>query len=585
MMVADTPAPRQPRLKALTGLLFESMNGVLAVVMLLLVVFPIGAMFLRELFADGTLNTRAFRDVLGSAPFWTAARNTLIVLSVSGAISILIGTLFAWLNERTDARMGFLSNFLPVLPLLIPSVAMSIGWVFLTQETSGFINVFLRWIGSFFGLEMRRGPLNISTWSGLIFVYTLHLVPFSYLIVSVAFRNLDPAYEEAARVCGAGRARVFFRVSSASILPAILNSALLVTIVGLAMYSVPSVIGSVARIDVLSVLTVHLVRGVYPARIAEGVVISLLLTVVVLTVWAIQRYFTTQQRHATIGGKSGGSSLVELGMWKWVARFAVFSFVAASTVLPLGALLLVALQPFWSPVISFSTLSLQHFEALFSGGIVERALFNSLRLGLIGATVGMIVAAILMEYARDRGGWRGNVVLGILRLPGAIINVVLGVGFLVVLGAPPFNLQGTTLILLLAYIVIYMPQAATAAGSAIDQVGAELIESGRMAGAGKGRVFGRITLPLILPGLAAGWAMIFVVMVGDLTASALLAGTTNPVVGFVILDIWENGLYSELAALAALISLICSAAVLVVLYAGRSGKVAGAGLFSGRLTN
>lgn len=579
--MAVRQASSRERSRGIASLLFEIACGVAAVLMLLLVIYPLGAMFVRELLPSGTPNIAAFTYVLGSSAFWEAAGNTVIVLGVSGIISILIGTVFAWLNERTDARMGFFSSLLPVLPLLVPSVAMSVGWVFLAQETSGFINVFLRWIAGLFGVEMRRGPLNISSWAGLIFVYTLHLVPFSYLIVSVAFRNLDPSYEEAARISGAGRLRVFLRVSCASILPAIANSALLVTIVGIAMFSVPAIIGAAARIDVLSVMTVRLIRGVYPARIAEGVVISLILTVVVLGVWALQRRLSMRQRHATIGGKAGGSSLVELGPWRGIARFAVFAFVAASTVLPFGALLLVALQPFWSPSIKLSTLSLQHFQSLFSGGLIYRALTTSLTLGVVGATIGMTVAALLMEYARDRGGWRGNAVLGITRLPGAIINIVLGVGFLVVLGAPPFDLKGTMLILLLAYIVIYMPQAATAAGSAIEQVGGELIESGRMAGAGKGQVFRRITFPLILPGLAAGWAMIFVVMVGDLTASALLAGTTNPVVGFVILDIWENGLYSELAALAALISLICTAAVMFVLFIARGRR---AGLVAGRVT-
>lgn len=568
----------------LWSLLFAFASGLLAILMLLLVLYPIGAMFVRELLPDGAVNVKAFHIVLGAPAFWHAARNTVIVLVASGILSILIGTIFAWLNERTDAQMGFISKFLPVLPLLVPSVAMSIGWIFLAQETSGFLNVFLRWLAGFAGMEITRGPLNISTWGGLIFVYVLHLVPFSYLIVSVAFRNLDPAYEEAARMSGAGRLRVFFRISAASVLPAIMNSALLVTIVGIAMYSVPAIIGSVARIEVLSVMTVHMVRGSYPPRIAEGVVISLVLTVVVLGVWGIQRWMSGKQRHATIGGKAGGTSLVELGVWKWVARIVVLAFVAASTVLPFAALLLVALQPFWSPIVDLTTLSLQHFEKLFQTGITYRALTTSLTLGVVGATIGMIVAAVLMEYARDRGGWRANAVLGIVRLPGAIIHVVLGVGFLIVLGAPPFNLQGTALILLLAYIVIYMPQAATAAGSAIEQVGGELIEAGRMAGAGKGRVFGRVTLPLILPGLAAGWAMIFVVMIGDLTASALLAGTNNPVVGFVILDIWENGLYSALAAFAALISMISTAVVMLVLYLGRGGRSEQAGSFSGRIT-
>lgn len=584
-LLSQAPAVGRSPSRNLANLLFELASGALAIAMLLLVLYPIGAMFVRELLPHGSLNLQAFRVVLGAPAFWDAARNTLIVLVASGILSILLGTIFAWLNERTDAQMGFVSKFLPVLPLLVPSVAMSIGWIFLAQETSGFLNVFLRWLAGLSGIHMTQGPLNISTWGGLIFVYTLHLVPFSYLIVSVAFRNLDPAYEEAARMSGAGRLRVFFRISSASVLPAILNSVLLVTIVGIAMYSVPVIIGSVARIDVLSVMTVNLIRGVYPPRTAEGVVISLILTVVVLGVWGIQRWMSGKQQHAMIGGKAGGTSLVELGAWKWVARAVVLAFVAASTILPFAALLLVAVQPFWSPYVDLSTLSLQHFQNLFEASITKRALITSLSLGVIGATIGMMVAAVLMEYSRDRGGWRANAVLGITRLPGAVINVVLGVGFLIVLGAPPFNLQGTALILLLAYIVIYMPQAATAAGSAIEQVGGELIEAGRMAGAGKGRVFGRITMPLILPGLAAGWAMIFVVMVGDLTASALLAGTKNPVVGFVILDIWENGLYSELAALAAIISMISTAAVMLVLFFGRGVRPGRSGSFLGRITN
>jgi iron(III) transport system permease protein len=573
MVTVQEVRPARPRLlSGLRGRVFGVVSGVLAVIILLLIAYPLGTTFVRVLFPDGVFNSAAFEYVLGSGVFWEAARNTVIVLGSSGLISLVIGTVFAWLNERTDARMGFISNVLPVLPLLVPSVAMAVGWVFLAQETSGSLNVLLRGIASLFGADMKTGPLNISSWPGLIFVYTLHLVPFVYLIVSVAFRNLDPAYEEAARISGARRFRTFVKISASSVLPSIASAALLVTIVGIAMFSVPVIIGSAARIDVLSVMTVRLIRGTFPARIAEGVVISLILSIVVLGLWFVQRRIASRQRHATIGGKAGGTSLVELGPWKWVARVAVFSFIAASTVLPFGALLLVALQPFWSPAIDFTTLSFQHFEDVFGGGIITRSLTTSLTLGVIGATIGIVVAAVLMEYARDRKGWRGNAVLGVTRLPGAITHIVLGVGFLVVLGAPPFGLQGTALILLLAYILVYMPQAATAAGSAIDQVGGELIEAGRMGGAGKGRVFSRITFPLMLPGLAAGWAMIFVVMVGDLTVSALLAGTSNPVVGFVILDIWENGTYSGLAALAAVITVVCTVAVVLVLYLGRGRR-------------
>lgn len=568
----ETPDVLARRRPAFLKRVFGVVGGLLALGMLLLIVYPLGATVVRVLFPGGMLNVDAFAAVLQSAEFWKAALNTLIVLGTSGLLALVIGTIFAWLSERTDARMGFISKILPVLPLLVPSVAMSIGWIFLAQETSGSLNVALRWLAGLVGIEMQTGPLNISSWPGLIFVYTLDLVPFVFLIVSVAFRNLDPSYEEAARINGAGRLRTFLRISASSVLPAIASAALVVGIAGIGLFSAPTIIGSGARIDVLSTMTVRFIRGTYPPRIAEGVVIGLMMMIVIAALWLVQRKITSRQRHATIGGKAGGSSLVELGRWRGLARTVILAFVAMSTVLPFGALLLVALQPFWSPVINLGALSFQHFEQLFDGGIVTRAITTSLSLGLVGATIGMVIAAILMEYARDRRGWRGSAVLGVTKLPGAITHIVLGIGFLVVLGSAPFNLQGTVVILLLAYLAIYMPQASTAAGSAIDLVGTDLIEAARMSGAGKGRVFRRVTFPLMLPGLAAGWAMIFVVMVGDLTASALLAGTSNPVVGFVTLEIWENGTYSQLAALSALITVICVAAVSLVLYFGRTGQ-------------
>jgi iron(III) transport system permease protein len=114
-----------------------------------------------------------------------------------------------------------------------------------------------------------------------------------------------------------------------------------------------------------------------------------------------------------------------------------------------------------------------------------------------------------------------------------------------------------------------LPQASVAADAASSQIGRELDEASHVSGAGTGRTLWRVSLPLMLPGLAAGWALLFVRMVGDLTASAMLAGNANPVVGFRILDIFQNGSYALLAALATVLTAISSAIVLVVLVASR----------------
>jgi iron(III) transport system permease protein len=78
----------------------------------------------------------------------------------------------------------------------------------------------------------------------------------------------------------------------------------------------------------------------------------------------------------------------------------------------------------------------------------------------------------------------------------------------------------------------------------------------------------------MLPGLAAAWVLLFVTMGGEITASPMLAGTGNPVVGFVVLDLWSNGSYTELAAFGALMSLLNSTVVLLTLRLTR-GSAAG----------
>jgi iron(III) transport system permease protein len=102
-------------------------------------------------------------------------------------------------------------------------------------------------------------------------------------------------------------------------------------------------------------------------------------------------------------------------------------------------------------------------------------------------------------------------------------------------------------------------------------VGKELSESSLMSGASPLRTFAQILVPLMLPGLIAGWVIIFALATGELSASIFLSGRGNPVVGPLILDLWQNGgSYPELAALALVISAVNSVVVLVVLGLGRS---------------
>jgi iron(III) transport system permease protein len=145
-----------------------------------------------------------------------------------------------------------------------------------------------------------------------------------------------------------------------------------------------------------------------------------------------------------------------------------------------------------------------------------------------------------------------------------VSHLIIGIAFVGSFAGPPFSLAGTML-LLLAYLVIYTPHATFSASAALVQVGRELSEASLMSGATTSRTFIRVVLPLMRPGLAAAWVLLFVMMSGEITASSMLAGAGNPVVGFVVLDLWSNGSYSALAAFGTLMSVITSTVVIGML--------------------
>lgn len=491
--------------------------------------------------------------------------------------------MLAWLSERTDARIGLVADTLPLLPFVLPSISGAIGWVLLLSPTSGLLNAALRELLAPLGYENRRGPFDIYSYGGLIFIYTLYQVPFAYMMIASALRNLDPSLEQQSRVAGAGVFRTLRRVTMPAVLPSLGAATMLMIWHGFALYSVPVVIGTNPQIEVLSVRIVKLLTFTYPADVPGAVGLSLFVVATIGLAWFAQGRILRGNRYATIGGKGGlGGAPIRLGRWRPLGRAFFVAYVLLAAVLPLAALLVVALNGFWTPFLDWSSFSLRLFDkVLFENRTMQRSLINSLGLGFVGATIGMLVAAMMANLLRNRGGVVLRTLDAAVKLPAALSGIVIGVGFVLAFAGPPFNLGGTLAILLLAYLVQFMPKASVAAEAAAAQVGGELTEAARVGGSGSARAFFRVSLPLMVPGLVAGWAMLFVQMAGDLTVTVILSGLKNIVVGFQILDIFHGGgSFAELAALALVLTLINAAVVsCAYLYSGlrsrRLGVAAG----------
>jgi iron(III) transport system permease protein len=293
-----------------------------------------------------------------------------------------------------------------------------------------------------------------------------------------------------------------------------------------------------------------------------------------LAYW-LQLRILRRGRYATVAGKGARAKTIDLGAWKSPARVLVLAYVFVSTILPIVALVLVSLNGFWTPNIAWENLSFDALrQSVFDDPTTLRALRNSLGLGLVGGLIGILGAAMIALYVARRRTLLAKGIDIAVKLPAAISNMVIAVGILLLLAGAPFHLTGTLLILLIGYLALYLPQASIAADAAVSGVGNELPEASAVSGARPSRTFSQIYLPLMVPGLVAGWALLFIRIVGDLTASAILAGTANPVVGFRILEVFTSGSFALLASLSTVLVLITATVLVVVLaYTRRKSKL------------
>ncbi|MCD6074165.1 MAG: Fe3+ transporter permease [Rhodospirillales bacterium] len=538
----------------------------LLLAVLFIVFYPIGIIVVRAIFP---FDAQLWVTTLTAPALGVAVRNTMIIAVCTTTISVPLGVFFAWLIERTDARWGALSRLLPVIPLLLPPVAMAIGWLFLADPRAGFLaRPIIDGIQAI-GIDIDPSSLAIQSWKGLIFLYVLWAVPHVYVVAAAAFSGLDPSLEEAARMCGKGRMRCFWGVSLPAIRHAVGASVLLCVISSIGLYSIAALLGSAARIDILSVYIYRLLNFSYPPKTGQAVVLGLVLMVVIGSIWLLQRKIASRTGHATIGGQGLRPNLLALGGWKWPARIMILLYVLLTSVLPLLALFIVALQPFWRPNIVFANLSFANFAEFASSQASRMAITNSAMLAIGTSTVVVLVAGLMAIAAKQLGGTREKFLGVITKMPTAIPHIVFAVGVLVAFGFAPFYLSGGWLILFLCYLAVYLPSASIAAESSVQQVGNQLVEASRIFGASPSRTFFRVQLPLILPGLAAGWASIFALVLGELNAAAILSGPRNPVIGYLIITLFDNGTYSQLAAIGSIIGVVSAITVSAVLIFGR----------------
>jgi iron(III) transport system permease protein len=536
-----------------------------------LAVYPTLVLLVSSLATEGGLGLEHYVRAISSQGVHRAFVNSIVVATGAAVVGTGLGVVLAWLTVRTDLPAAGFWHAALLLPYMIPPFIGAIAWVYLLSPV-GYLNRLWMWLsGSSHPLLVVYGPV------GIVFVLALYGYPVPYLVVRAALERMNPSLEEAARVSGAAALRVLREVVAPLALPSVMSGALLLWVSSLANFGIPAVLGFPARYFVLPTRIYSTVLNFdMKDNLRVAAALSVLLAVPAAVALLVQRRAVDGRsaRFVVVAGQAGTGSRTELGRWRWMACVFLGVVVAVGTVLPLGAILLTSLTKAYGLAPVPGNLTLEHYwTVLFGVPKVSRAVRNSLWLAAAAATVVVVVAAVLV-YVSDRLKWRaGRVLENLVAVPYAVPGTVVAVGMILAYARPlpvvNARLYDTAWILLVAYLARFLAIGVRTVSAALAQVHASLEEAARIGGAGVGKAFRDVVVPIIWPSLRSAWVLVFIPAVAELTLSALLYSVGNETLGVVIYGLHEEGKVTLSAALAFLVTALLLAAHLLLGFRGR----------------
>jgi iron(III) transport system permease protein len=494
--------------------------------------------------------------------------NSLIFASGSAALTFVLGTVLAWLTERTNTPLRGIFVPIAVVPLILPGVLESIAWIFLLSPKFGYLNV---WLMNLFGLQSP--PFNVFSLPGMIWVHSVGQVPLAFLLMVAAFKSMDPSLEESAMMSGANTWQTFRRVTFRLLMPTVASVVLILFVRTLESFETPALIGIPARIYVYT-SEIFLAFNEYPPDYGRGGALAIgLLLLSAVGVWLYTRATKEGKKFQTVTGKAFRPRQFDLGAWRWVGFAFLSVYFVFVVLLPFLVLFWASFLPFFAAPSwdALNKLSLDNYSYLYGFRPFWDAMKNSIILATMTATVAMILTS-LVAWIVYRSRLPGSWLLDFLAfVPITIPGIVMGMSLILLYVAFPLPIYGTIWVLLIAYVTRYIPYGMRSASGSILQIHSELEEAAAASGASWWESFKRVTLPLLRPGLVAGWIYICIVSFREFSTSVLLATGDSRVLSILLFTMFEQGQVTIVAAIGVL--MIATLLTIVAIFYKLTGRI------------
>ena len=530
--------------------------AILLVFLALFILYPLAMLLVDSVYEAATgLTLSVFGRVLGMARFRTAFSNTIVLGLITGLGSTLLGLLFAYVDVYVRIRSRVVKKLFDVvsmLPVVSPPFVLSLSMILLFGR-SGIITRTILGIydADVYGLK------------GIAIVQILTFFPVCYMMMKGLLKNIDPSLEEASRDMGASRWKVFTSVTLPLMLPGIGNAFLVTFIESVADFANPMMIGG--SYDTLATtIYLQVTGGTYDKAGASAMAIILLMLTLVL--FLIQKYYLERKTAQTLTGKASRERMLITDRSVRIPLITLCSLVSAFVVLMYISIPFGALFKLWGKDYS---LTFKHFEYMMKyDGL--KAFRDSFILSIIAAPITALLSMII-SYIVVKKKFRSKAFIEFVSmLAMAVPGTVLGVGYIRGFATGVFHtgflegIYGTGLILIIVFIVRSLPVGTRSGISALRQIDKSIEESAYDMGAGSGRVFMTVTLPLIKDSFFSGLVTSFVRSITAISAIILLVTPKYLLITCKINEFAEKGKYGVACAYATVLIAIVYASIMLM---------------------
>jgi iron(III) transport system permease protein len=464
--------------------------------------------------------------------------NTVSLAGAVAILTLLLGVSTAWIVTRFEFVGRPLWEMALVLPLAMPTYVLA----YVYNHILGFGGPVEQLWQSIAGPQARI--FSPQSFWGVTLVMTLDTFPFVYLLTRSALLSLNVSFEEVARTCGASRLETMWRVTLPLLRPSIVAGVALVILYVVSDFGAVSLL----RYQTLTYAVFQQMTGRSDNTAAS--ILSILLVVLALIFLVTERWFRHKSRFYQTGGRYRAPQRATCG---WMPTLGMTAYLAAIVAGSFGVPAYFLIQWTWSP----------EAQAILDNRFFS-FIWNSALLSASAATAGVIIA-LPLAYVANRKPTALNV--GCLQaayagyvLPGPVAALAVLMLFLKVV---PF-LYGSVIVLVIAYVVHYLPVALQSLEPSLQQITPNLEEVARTLGLGVRETWRRVTLPLIRNGFIVAWVLMFLQTMKELPATLLL----RPV-GFdtLAIRVWLEASeeYYQLAAPSALLIVLVGLPALVLL--------------------